>query len=315
VKIPRYWRRADGDAPDGRRLTAWGWSAEDPDEAHRVARQRLTAMLDRLHRGEELPRGYAYGERPLREEILEDVHDTRGGLAAVVTRNSYGSVVLNAARVMFVDVDLPAATLRQRLGGLLGAASTPESATLTRIRSGLGSDEGSYRIYRTAAGFRVLATDPLFEPRGARAEQIMRALGADDSFVHLCKVQDSFRARLTPKPWRCGVRNPPGRFPRDLDEQAAYARWRLDYDRLAQAHATCRFVEAAGRGRTHEDARSIVSLHDRSTRAERQGREAFVERPLENPRRQGLEIFEHAEGLLGASHDTPPRHLSRRSFV
>jgi hypothetical protein len=268
VKIPRYWRRADGEAPDGRHLTAWGWSSEDPDEAQRVAHQRLTAMLDRLHRGEELPRGYAYGERPLREEILDEVHDASRVVAAVVTRNSYGSAVLNAARVMFVDVDLPAATLRQRLGGLFGAAVTPERVTLARLRGVLGSDAGSYRIYRTAAGFRVLATDPLFEPRGARAEQIMRELGADESFVHLCRVQESFRARLTPKPWRCGSHNPPGRYPREVAEQTAFAQWQLDYDRRTGGNATCRFVEAAGRGRTHYDARSIVALHDRWTRAE-----------------------------------------------
>jgi hypothetical protein len=268
VKIPRYWRRADGEAPDGRRLTAWGWSSEDPDEAQRVAHQRLTAMLDRLHRGEELPRGYAYGERPLREEILDEVHDASRVVAAVVTRNSYGSAVLNAARVMFVDVDLPAATLRQRLGGLFGAAVTPESVTLARLRGVLGSDAGSYRIYRTAAGFRVLATDPLFEPGTPRAEQVMRALGADDAFVHLCRVQQSFRARLTPKPWRCAAPNPPGRFPRAVEAQADFTHWRLDYERRTQSYATCRFIEALGRGRTHEDARAIVTLHDRWTRAE-----------------------------------------------
>ena len=49
--------------------------------------------------------GY-YPDRPFREEILQEINDARG-LAAVVARNSYGCKVLNTARVMFVDIDLP----------------------------------------------------------------------------------------------------------------------------------------------------------------------------------------------------------------
>jgi len=272
VRIPRYWARAEEQAPphyDGpSRVIAWGWSEDSRVEAERHARDRLTELLDRLRQGLGLPTGYAYGTRPLREEILEELRDRSGVTYALVTRNSYGSVVLNAAQVLFVDVDIPWPTVGQRLARLLGSRRpTPEAETLTRIREVLRDDRGgSYTIYRTAAGFRIVATDPLFTPGSPAAEQLMKALGADPAFIHLCRIQESFRARLTPKPWRCGQPNPPGRFPRDAEDEAAFAEWRGEYDRAAASRATCRFVESVGWGRVHADAVSVVELHDRMTK-------------------------------------------------
>lgn len=272
MRIPRYWARAEEQTPPdyagARRIIVWGWSQENHDEAERHARERLTELLDRLRQGLGLPTGYGYGRRPLREEILDELRDRGGAIDAVLTRNSYGSLVLNAAQVLFVDVDVPWPTLGERLARLFGSRKpTPETAALTRIREILlNAGSGSYRIYRTAAGFRVLATDPLFTPGSAAAEQLMRALDADPAFVQLCRAQDSFRARLTPKPWRCGQVNPPGRFPRDAEEQAAFAAWLAGYDHAIESRATCRFVEAVGWGRTHSDAGRIVDFHDQMTK-------------------------------------------------
>jgi len=273
MRIPRYWARAEEQAPpnyeDVRRVTVWGWSHDSQVDAERDARQRLTELLDRLRQGLGFPKGYAYGTRALREEILEELRDRSGTVDTLLTRNSYGSVVLNAGQVLFVDIDVPWPTTGQRLARLFGShRPTPEATTLTRIRDVLQNDrDGSYRIYRTAAGFRILATDPLFTPASSTAEHLMKALDADPAFIQLCRVQESFRARLTPKPWRCGQPNPPSSFPRDADDQAAFARWRDAYDRAAESKATCRFVEAIGWGGTHPDAVKIVDVHDRTTKA------------------------------------------------
>lgn len=273
MKIPHYWARAEGQTPpdyEGAHAVAvWGWSDESRADAERHAQQRLTEVLDRLHRGLGLPKGYAYGTRPLREQILEEVRDRGGRLDALITRNSYGSLVLNAARVMFVDVDVPWPTLGQRLARLFGSRKAlPEAATHARIRSALQNDSGgSYRIDRTAAGFRIVATDPVFAPASEQAERLMKTLGADPAFMQLCRIQESFRARLTPKPWRCGLPNPPASFPRDPQDEAAFARWLADYERASEAKATCRFVEDVGWGRMNEDVHRLVDLHDRRTKA------------------------------------------------
>lgn len=275
MRIPRYWVRAEGRTPpdfEGDRTVAvWGWSEESRAAAERDAQQRLTQVLDRLRQGLGFPTGYAYGTRALREEILEELHDRDGSLEALLTRNTYGSVVLNAARVLFVDVDVPWPSPIGRLARLFGSKKpAPEAAALSRIRDALKNDSGgSYRIYRTAAGFRVVATDRLFEPGSPDSERLMAALGADPSFVQLCRAQQSFRARLTPKPWRCGQPNPPSQFPREHpDDQAAFEAWRQAYEQAAESRATCGFVEAVGWGRMHDGAARIVDLHDRQTKAE-----------------------------------------------
>lgn len=271
MRIPRYWARTEGRTPaNGRQVYAWGWSDDSHREAARLAEQRLTDLLDRVQRGLDLPRGYAYGVRPLREPILDELRGRDGDLDAVVTRNGYGSVVLNAARVLFADVDVPPATLGQRLASLVGSKRPrPDETILARVREVLQQDSGgSYRIYRTAAGFRILATSPLFTPSASSTAQLMERLGADPAFIQLCKVQESFRARLTPKPWRCGIRNPPGTHPRETPQmQADFAGWLADYERAAAAKATCRFVESIGWGRIAEEASAIVRLHDEYTRA------------------------------------------------
>ncbi len=96
----------------------------------------------------------------------------------------------------------------------------------------------------------------------------MRAVDADPAFIQLCHVQDSFRARLTPKPWRMGTKPPPGQFPREqASEQSDFAHWLEQYDRASAAKATCRFVEAIGPGTVDEAIAPIVRLHDDRTKA------------------------------------------------
>ena len=64
-----------------------------------------------------------------------------------------------------------------------------------------------WRIYRTRAGLRLLATHALFDPEAAASDGVFDALGADPLYRQLCKTQKCYRARLTPKPWRCGIRS------------------------------------------------------------------------------------------------------------
>ena len=276
MKIPKYWTRREGDVqrPDGTRLRlfAWGWSGTSPREAEGRAGDRFRSLQQRVTQGLELPRRYGYGSRPVREQILEEIPGPDDQPDAILTRNSYGSVVLNAARAMFVDVDLPAPSgfsLKRMFGWGGGAAKGPD-AVLDRLRDALrGSGGATFRVYRTAAGFRLLATDRVFAPASSDSESVMRATGADPAFVQLCRVQDSFRARLTPKPWRVGEKPPPGQFPRDgRDQEAAFAAWLERYERAAASRATCRFVETVGSGWPHPEIAPIVHLHDERTKAE-----------------------------------------------
>ena len=109
MNIPRYWRKATGTTtqPDGSplKLTAWGWSSTDMADALRNAEDRLSRVMARAEHGDAHPDKYPYGVRALREEILEEIPRGGDAPAAIITRNAYGSLVINAPDVMFIDVD------------------------------------------------------------------------------------------------------------------------------------------------------------------------------------------------------------------
>jgi hypothetical protein len=268
MKIPRFWARAGGTAtsPDGQpfRLSLWGWSQDSEAEARALAERRLADLAARIGRGDGLD-AYAYGERALREERVRVLGDADNP-DAIVTRNRYGALVLNAARVPFVDIDDGAP--EKRGFGFFGRANS--DAGLDRIRDACRRHAlQSFRVYRTRAGYRVLATDMTLTPSSQAAQSLLQGFGADPSFVQLCRLQESFRARLTPKPWRCGCPAPPSTFPRhDPAVQTAFAAWLGEYERRSAGHATCQFIEAIGAGRQTDEARAIVIEHDRTTRAD-----------------------------------------------
>jgi hypothetical protein len=96
----------------------------------------------------------------------------------------------------------------------------------------------------------------------------MATLGADPQYVKLCQVQKSFRARLTPKPWRIGMENPPVTFPYEsAADEAAMRAWESRYEAASQGHATCRFVEEMGGGGEDPQVTALRILHDDRTRA------------------------------------------------
>ena len=272
MNIPEYWAKATEVVSQNRGrtldLSAWGWSSEGQAEAEAHARRRLSTMIEKVEAGEELARGYGYGNRPLREEIVEILDTTEDG-AAVVTRNVYGCLVLNAQSALFLDVDLPKRTLADRLRGLLGrAGSSPEARVLDRLEELLRQVRGaSFRIYRTAAGFRVLGTDPAF-PQGDRtATELLADPVVDSAYAKLCGVQQSYRARLTPKPWRCGCERPPARFPfASESERVRHSGWLEEYERASAAKATCALVREVGWGRVSSEIAAVLELHDRTTR-------------------------------------------------
>ena len=135
MKIPRFWSRgtAEGKTLRGRDAAFSCWRSSDTSEAD----ARVTAMmaarrvLDAFISGHE-PNRYEYGCVPLREEVMNKTEDEQGNTVAVVTRNRYGSLVLNAERAMFVDIDFPPVatgeTTKHLLGRLLGRAkASPEA--------------------------------------------------------------------------------------------------------------------------------------------------------------------------------------------
>lgn len=315
--IPRYWARgtAQATAPDGRRIPIHIWRASrgSQAEAETLAADAAQRIAARIARGEGFPERYSYGDRPLREEVVREIPGPGADPAVALTRNSYGALVLNAARVFFIDVDTPSggapgaaaapgapaaalldtplgkavtealpSSVRSLVEGFFGRGggstpapapaprpATPADAAVQRLRDWLGSrPDWSVRVYATSAGLRYLVTHAPFEATDPETVAAMQALGADPQYIRLCRAQKSFRARLTPKPWRMHMENPPVRFPYESAEDERVMReWTARYDQAAQRFATCRFLEVIGSGREHPEVVEVVRLHDQHTRA------------------------------------------------
>jgi hypothetical protein len=112
-----------------------------------------------------------------------------------------------------------------------------------------------------------MAIDRDFDPTGREAQELMKATATDPAFARLCQVQRSFRARLTPKPWRCNCSPRPGQHPQVEGEmQQRFAAWLGEYERASTRCSTCRYLETIGGGSPKGDAKRLLELHDRATR-------------------------------------------------
>jgi hypothetical protein len=214
--------------------------------------------------------------------VVEVVAGEPGEPTAAVTRNGYGCLVLNTARAAFVDVDLdgaPAEAPPQRVGRTLFAVLFGAAAPRPRpsapapppklLTDWLAVDRArGARVYRTAAGYRYLLTHELLDPASAECARTFEELGADPLYRQLCRAQNSFRARLTPKPWRCGAGSFRVAFPRPDEREAGRVDALLrSYEKKANRYATCAFVAALGSDRVAPEIAPIVALHDQRTRA------------------------------------------------
>jgi hypothetical protein len=260
MKIGRFWAKETvvERCSLGRVVSVdrWETSHASVERAREAARESARGLRQKLAAGGPLER-YPYGVRPLREEILASFPGPDGKPAALVTRNGYGCEVLNAARVMFVDIDLPDSV----------RGDSRERDALGRIERFVHAQpDFAFRVYRTAAGLRALATQAPLEP-SAENLGVLRALGCDPLYLRLCQEQACYRARLTPKPWRCGQERIHLVFPfEDAGQRERVARWSADYARRQRAFATCELVASLGRPGVHPEVRSFLELHDERTR-------------------------------------------------
>ncbi|MAE96959.1 MAG: hypothetical protein CL910_20105 [Deltaproteobacteria bacterium] len=267
MKFFRHWARttATVESPEGRfEITCYGGSETSLDDARREAAAVAERSATAIRAGK--PRGdYPYARRPLREELLEELSEG-GRVAAVTTRNAYGATVLNAAGALFADIDYPELPFWSRVRRLFsGSKESRDEPILSRVHTYAQQNPSvGLRLYRTAGGYRCLATHRTYEPGGAEAQGLLDALGSDPLYVRLCKAQESFRARLTPKFWRCGARRPPSRYPwSSLEEERAYRTWQADYEARIGGYATCALIGSFGSARIDREVQRVLDLHDR----------------------------------------------------
>jgi hypothetical protein len=235
--------------------SCWQWSNISETEASQKAQARVREVAQKVAAGGELER-YGYGDRPMREETVVEMRSGNDMIAAI-TRNAYGALVLNAANVMFVDIDIDDKARRAR-----------EPQVVDGFQRFVAANAGwGARLYRTRGGIRTLITHALFDPNAQATTTLLRSFGSDPLYVRLCTAQQCFRARLTPKPWRCDAGKPPERFPfPDRAAESRYREWVQHYEQASQPYAVCRLLGDYGAQTRHPVVTAVLDVHDRYTR-------------------------------------------------
>jgi hypothetical protein len=152
-------------------------------------------------------------------------------------------------------------------------AGGAEKRDLRRIKSFSAKHPNwRLRVYRTPAGFRVLAMHRTFSPSEPEVAEFFRALGTDPMYVQMCVKQQCFRARVTPKPWRIGIaahlKPRPGVWPVRPEALPARQEWVRVYEAKAANYASCHFVMDLGIGDVHDTPRVVQRIHDELCRVE-----------------------------------------------
>jgi hypothetical protein len=278
MKIPPYWSKAQHpvDNSKGRTdsVSACGWSFSSLEDAKVQAALRAKRIFDIVSKGQK-PDTYDYCDRPVKEEIIREILDEKEQIA-LITRNRYGSLVLNSAKVLFADIDFPPASPKGFLE-ILAFMFMPKKReekrqaiiveTTQRITQWASSNPSrSFRMYRTQQGLRLLFTDKLYDPISNETMELLHALNSDPMYIKLTQKQECFRARLTAKPWRCGCSRPPSTYPRDNAEaDRLFQQWETQYTNRASKFRACEFQKAFGTVADIRALKVIINAHDQGS--------------------------------------------------
>ncbi|PUA27854.1 MAG: hypothetical protein B0W54_15110 [Cellvibrio sp. 79] len=294
-------------------IKRFGWSDTDQQSAQLLADERVELALADLRAGKkinprEIKRAYNGADGvPIREEIISREGD------AVITRNAYGARCLNVPDVLFGDIDVETGlsikfhlsiffTLlvtalviiffrNGHLSSLLLLALTPiicfivnkirslfslsEKNALTKIENFAKKNPAwNLQIYKTPMGFRILVLHKTFQARSEEVTDFFNALGVDRLYQRMCFNQNCFRARISAKPWRIGIkehlRPRPGIWPVSADKLPVREAWVNAYEETAKDFAACRFLHQSGSTDVDPKAQIIKQLHDHHCRADTQ---------------------------------------------
>ncbi|MDT3431601.1 hypothetical protein ROV94_12055 [Stenotrophomonas maltophilia] len=178
-------------------------------------------------------------------------------------------LVLGVAAVLLVN-----AAVLMRRKQRLAAAGGVEGLALKRVEAfSAQHPDWHLRAYRTPAGLRVLAMHATFSPEDTLPQDFFKALGTDPLYARMCRLQHCFRARLTPKPWRVGlryrIRPPVAAWSAEQANNPDRLAWIADYEKKSAGFAACTYLRSFGdTARVHAKAEHVRDLHDRLSRAQ-----------------------------------------------
>lgn len=151
--------------------------------------------------------------------------------------------------------------------------SNPEQEAVQRVDAFLKQHpDWRIRLYRTPAGLRLLAMHKTFDPADPEVAEFFKQIHADKIYVRMCSNQHCFRARVSPKPWRIGIKahlKPrPGIWPINPERLPDREQWVNEYERKSESFASCRYIADMGNNYVDTRAEQVRVLHDELCYAE-----------------------------------------------
>ena len=132
--------------------------------------------------------------------------------------------------------------------------------------------EWNLRIYRTLAGLRIMVMHDVFQSSDPSVEEFFESVNTDPTYVWMCKRQECFRARVSPKPWRTGLNGKDaklmqGVWPIQKGLAAERKKWVSLYEKTSEDFASCRFEKSLGSDTIHEKCEKLRVVHDEYCKA------------------------------------------------
>ncbi len=268
MRFAKYWQKdtvtLHGRNGESASVTGWGASNESHTEARRHATERAELLANILQHKHTLTE-YEYADDYIREEQLVEIKNRDDEVVAILSRNSYGAVILNTDRVVFGDIDIHKPGAMARLLRYIGIPLKDKQYYLKKIESYHNTHPSLvFLVYETCAGLRFIISNREMAPDAPEVKTIFKALKVDPLYRRLCHTQSSFRARLSPKPWRIGMDRPQSRFPRlEPEQQHDFDLWLHTYQITASNYASAHFMAAFGEAGIPNNIQLVLDIHNK----------------------------------------------------
>lgn len=146
---------------------------------------------------------------------------------------------------------------------LSGGAEKKALNTITHVST--QNSELNIRVYRTPLGYRVLFMNSTYNPTDGKAIQLLNDLKSDRTYIQMCKNQNCFRARVSPKPWRIGIvrlRPTSGVWPIKEERMEERREWVKMYEMESANVSSCHYVASIGSDKVDTKAEFVRKIHD-----------------------------------------------------
>ncbi len=261
MRVFRYWRVAEASVLVGgseQTISCLGGSNFSEMDALADGHRRLESVKRRIA-GIDPGNAQDY-EGDIREEPIKWI-----GSQDVVTRNRFGAEVLNSTSCVFVDIDEPVFRIWQIFRRVRSRDERKQAILEFLARRFKKPDLGGFaiRVYETHSGVRLILEGPAADPRSKESARLLRSFHADRLYALLCRKQNCYRARLTPKPHRIRMKSIRLRYPYDDGTRKQVEAWVREYESKSEGFASCRLVQVIG---SAPDSLA-VRYHDERARA------------------------------------------------